>query len=148
MAYEELEQKRSYFNAGVAMAERIDALQRALNASRFNPFIFNMETGTYNYQIMINSLNSLLSECWGKLTNDEKTLGKKFDEVIGEYARLNPPITNKTSQRNGISEPVVDMKAWEKLRPLLLIYERQVKEFLEAHDMNSPNKDWDDDEGY
>ena len=40
------ERKKSIFNAGVAQAERIDSLQRALNSARFNFFV-HFEKLTY-----------------------------------------------------------------------------------------------------
>ena len=73
--------KKSRFNAGVALTERIDALQRAINSARFNPIAMNMDTGTYNFMVMINANDGLLDEAWAKLSDKEKASGNRIKKL-------------------------------------------------------------------
>ena len=142
MSYgEEYESKKSVFNAGIAATERIDALQRSLNAARFNLKMFNMETGTFNYEIMISSLNGLFHEAWAKLDPEEKVEGETIYSLIRSCMRIFPPI--KQSKMDNTK--YIDENNWEKLERLLIIYERTIKEYLDKHNLNAPNQE---EEGY
>lgn len=142
MSYEE-EGEKSIFNAGVAQAERIDSLQRAINASRFNVLAVNPETMTYNYQVIIDANNGLLDEAWAKLSDDEQKLGLKLKKLINDFIEIKPPMKKIT---NGMSEEMkINKDNYKDMLKLIDIYSRTIKEFLNSHDMNSPSKDEDDD---
>ena len=89
------EGSKSFFNAGMAMAERIDGLQRAINAARFNPLALNGELQKYNYEIMCSSCDGLLKECWGKLTPTEKTEARKIKEATEGFLQYFPVIMKR-----------------------------------------------------
>jgi hypothetical protein len=133
------EDRKSKFNAGVALAERIDALQQAINGARFNPLAPNMETGRFNFEIMVSANDSLLNECWAKLNPTEKNKGDRVRKVVMMFLRMNPPITRVNSELR------VNKKNYENLMEILDIYEKMNKDFLDAHDLNAPNKEDDDD---
>ena len=132
---DEEENKQSKFNPGVALAERIDNLQKAINASRFNPLARNEEVGRYNYEIMISSLDGLFNEAWGKLKPDEKVLGERIQLLIKEFLKMNPIIVFNNNQLR------INKKNYESFLDILNLYERTIKEFLEAHALSSPNID-------
>lgn len=131
-------ERQSLFNAGVAMAERIDALQRALNAARFNPLAFNPGTGTYNFEIMIRSCDGLISEAIGKMNDKEKESVKLIQQIIIDYQKFYPIFRNT---KDGLK---INMTNWEKLYPLIKHYEIYSKGVLDNHNFNSPDFDSDD----
>lgn len=134
----ENESSKSKFNAGVALAERIDSMQRALNASRFNPLAPNMETGRFGFEVMISANDSLLNECWAKLTPNEQKEGERMRKLVHLFIKLMPPVTKINNELK------VNNKNYEDLLNLLDMYEKMNKTFLDAHDLNAPNKDEDD----
>ena len=73
-----VEEKRGRFNAGVAFAERLDSLQRAINMARFNLVALNPTTGTYNFEVMKSALDSLFREAEPKCSDAEKTKSIAF----------------------------------------------------------------------
>jgi len=133
MAYDE-ETRGAIFNAGVAFAERIDSLQRAINAARFNPLALNPDTGTFNYEIMQSALDSLLNTSWGKLNRDEKEFGERMRKVVKAFIKSNPPIT-----KSGNGEPKISKQNYEKLVELLDFYEKVIQVFYDNHNLNNPD---------
>lgn len=132
--------KKSIFNAGIAQTERIDSLQRAINAARFNPLQINPETMTYNYEVLINANEGLLNEAWAKLTQEEQTKVLYIRKIIREFVKQYPPI-----YRNDKGEVDMNKENYDKLLQLLFIYEQANKELLDAHNLNAPNAE---EEGY
>lgn len=133
------EGKQSVFNAGVAMAERIDFLQRAINAARFNPLAMNPETQTFNYQIMIDANDALLNEAWSKLTEKEKTQARRIRKLVKEFVMIKPIVS-----RSNKGEMRVNNENYLRFMELIDIYEKINKELLDAHSLNSPDSDDDD----
>lgn len=138
MDYEDNRQSR--FNAGVALAERVDALQRAINASKFNPIAQNFETGTFNFENMTTATDSLMHEAWGKLNKLEKEFCLRIMQLMRDYKKQFPPVK---FDKNGNLQ--VNKMNYEKYLELQYYYERKAKEMLDAHALNAP--DSDDDEG-
>lgn len=136
--------KQSVFNAGVAQAERIDVLQRALNGARFNPQQFNPETETFNYQIMIDSLNGLMMECWSKAKESEQKEMNRLRNLLHDYIIVSPPIRIATSTKGEVY--YWDTVVYQSILKLLSYYEQLIRDVLDAHGMNSPNRDDDDDQ--
>lgn len=136
--------KISVFNAGVALAIRLDSLQKALNAARFNLQQFNPETETFNYQIMIDSLNSLRMESWSKLDKDEKVNLQRVDKLVKSFIKFRAPI-NEITTTTGKSYSW-NPENFTALVELLDIYERLIKDALDRHALNSPNRDDDDED--
>jgi hypothetical protein len=138
MSYEE--QRVSKFNAGLALVDRIDSLQRAINMARFNPLRLNMETGTYGYEIMVASNDSLINETWGKMSSKERKVAQRLRNTVHDFMRLYPPINVEKDGTNKINK-----ENYQKLMELLNLYETKNKEFLDGHGMATP--DYDDDDG-
>lgn len=142
MNYEET--SKSKFNAGVALAERIDSLQRAMNAARFNPRDFNPETKTFNFQIFISAADGLAMEGWSKFDRKEREMVSRVRAVIKKFQE-NKPSYYYDAGMDGETEFMWNEKNFDILMRLLEIYEKTIKDSLEHHDLNSPNKDDDDD---
>jgi len=139
---DEYEDRKSRFNAGVALAERLDALQRAINAARYNPLMVNPETGTYNYENIYSSFHSLTDEAWGKLSDGEKQHCLRLLNVAEQYKKVCPPIK---LDKNGTTK--INAKNFEQYMNFLNHAVRKAKEFLDRHNFNAPDSDGDD-EGY
>lgn len=133
--------KHSRFNAGVALAERIDMMQKAINMARFNPLAVNPETQTYNYQIMLEANNSLLAEAWAKLTEKEQVEADKIFKLANGFEKIFPIVNN-----NSNGTVTINRQNFEKFKYILTHYERKNKIYLDEHSLNAPNMD-DDDEG-
>ena len=136
------EGKKAKFNPGIAAAERLDAQMRAINACRYNLKSFNPDTGTFSYDAMNQAIVGLLMEAWGKLDKKERDEGDKIRMAIEDFIQLNPPMEKRNNKQT--QEMVWNEKNLRRLRELLLYFEMRVKDYLEAHDMNNPNKDFDD----
>ena len=132
--------KKSVFNAGVAFAERIDGLRRAINTSKYNPIAYNQEVGKFNYEIMLASADILLDESWGKLTPKEREEGDKYSKILNKMLKLNPIIVGNNR------EPKIDKDKLDKFMELFTLYERKIRIYYEAHDIDSPNKEQEDDD--
>lgn len=134
---------KSMFNAGVAQTVRLDRLQQAMNAARFNLKAINMETGTYNYECFLNAASNAVDEVWPKLDADEKKNIKKLIDTSIQLIRLHPPYESYYSK--GETKQTFNAKNYYELETLIMIISRRVREILDAHDFNSPSKDADAD---
>lgn len=132
------EGKYSKFNAGVALTERLDQLQRAINASRFNPIAMNLEVGTPNYEVWLNANDALLDECWAKLHDKEKKEGKRISKLIRDYIHKCPPLVNT---KDGTR---INQDNFSKMMSMLDLYTKKIKIYLDEHKLNSPNIDEDE----
>ena len=139
MDYED--NKQSRFNAGIALTERIDSLQRAINAARFNPLQTNQDTMTLNYEVMVSANEGLLAEAWAKLNKEEQALADKIRLTIRQVLEVYPPISQ---DKNG--EAQLNPQNYQKFLELINFFEKKNKEFLDTHNLNAPNQDYDDDE--
>lgn len=144
MSYENSEGVKSQFNAGVALTQRIDSLQRAINAARYNPFAINPETMTYNWQVMIDSLNGLYQEGRPKFTDAEQKDCEQIRGVVDKLIEFSPPVMTQTQGRYGTQRQSVDYESWTKLKKLLTIYEQKLRQYFDVHNLNSPNREDDD----
>lgn len=132
--------RKSIFNAGVALAERIDGLRRAINAAKYNPTAFNPEVGKFNFEIMVTSADNLLDEAWGKLTDKERLEGDKYSKLINQQLLVKPIIIGI-----GSKDPKINKDNLQKFLVLFTLYERRIRVYYEEHDLDSPNKEYDSD---
>ena len=131
--------KKAVFNAGIAKTYRIDSLKRAINSCRFNPLLINYETGTFNFEVMMLANDGLLNECWAKLSTQEQLAGEKMRMIVANYIKKFP-IAKKINTTGG-TDVSISKDNYYKFLDLFYIYERMVNEFLDNHDLDSPNKD-------
>lgn len=134
--------KKSVFNAGVAMTERIDGLQIAINSARFNLLAKNMEIGKFNYEIIIAANDGLLQEVWSKLSEKEKDMARKIQTVVHDYVEMNPLIINANGKVK------IHKENLKKFVEISDFYERTIKDFLEEHNLNAPSKEEEDEDEY
>jgi hypothetical protein len=130
--------RKSRFNSAALMMVRLDELQKAINSARLNLLAMNSDTSTYNYMVMINANDGLLDEAWAKLTPEEKLKGNRIKVLIKDFVETNPPITMFKN------ELYVNKKNLNELMVLLDIYCKLNKEFLDAHNLNTPDDEWDE----
>jgi hypothetical protein len=87
---------------------------------------------------MINANDGLLDEAWGKLTDTERDKGLRIKKLVKDYAETNPPIV----MRNG--ELVINRKSYSNLMTILDIYCQLIKDFLDSHNLNTPDDSGDE----
>lgn len=124
----------------MAQAERIDALQRAMNAARFNPLAFNPEVSRFNYEIMQASQDGLLAECWAKLPEINQKEGQRMKVIVEKFLELNPIVTKRND------EHIINRENYKKFLKIIDAYEKLNKVFLDITDLNSPSRDEEDDD--
>ena len=141
MAYDD-EGGKSRFNAGIALTERIDSLQRTINAAKFNPFAKNFETGTYNYEILIVAIDNMIAEGWDKFSDPEKEYCLKLLKIL--------EMTNETFSPIVVvgEEQKINYENYQNFKKIFGYCERRIKEFYGKHNLNAPSIDEDDDYDY
>jgi len=132
--------KQSKFNAGIAQTERIDSLQRAINAAKFNPLMQNFETGTFNFQVMISAADCLGREGWDKFNDAERTELNRYETLCKSWVQTFFPIISVKS--GGYK---VNNNHLQKFLELYDIWEKKLKIYLGRHSLNAPTRDEDDD---
>lgn len=130
---------QSVFNEAVLKMQRLDELQERLNLLNLDPTALNEFTGQYNFKSITNTLKSLLAEVWGKLSNLEKQNGLRLLKII-KSAMKNKPIfiTTKTGKK-------FNNENWEYIEELLFSYELLIRQYLEDHDLATPNAEAEED---
>ena len=141
MDYDSQDSSKSQFNAGVAHVERIDALQRAINFCKMNPLARNIETGTFNFEVMVASADCLVAEGWEKFSPDERLTVERWDNYIKSFLRVKPLLR---VSRTG--ELVINHKNYQQFLKDFAVYERILKEYYGIHELNSPSKNREDDD--
>jgi hypothetical protein len=142
MDYEDV--KLSKFNAGIAQTERIDALQRAINAAKFNPLMKNFETGTFNFEVMISAADCLSREGWDKFSVPEREDIHKYEMLVKNWVKTFFPISfTKSGDVKSINQ-----NHYQSFLELYDIWEKKIKILLGKHNLNAPSKDEDDDYDY
>lgn len=133
------EGRKSIFNAGVAQTERVDEIQREINRAWFNPLQKHMETGMWNFQIIIAGYDRIFDgETWAKLPDNLKEKGIAIQSVVHDFIKLNPIITE---QKNGTLK--INRENYENLIDRLRVWQRIIKVILDKVEFDSPNKDED-----
>ena len=72
----------SAFNEGAFQMLRLNKLQDRYHALSIHPLSFNVFANKYHYEIMFETVNSLLSEVWSKLNKKERDAGMKVKKNI------------------------------------------------------------------
>jgi len=132
--------QKSRFNAGVAQTERIDSLQRAIITSKFDLLGMNPDTESYNYEVVIIANELLINEAWAKMSKEERELAERTRKAARNYVTAFPPF----KIMNG--EIKVNRDNYTKLVELLDFYEKFTKRILDAHDLNNPSREEDDED--
>lgn len=135
------EVKESKFNEAAYQMRRFDKLADNINHSRLNPSDWNEYHNTWNYKVMTQCLNSLLAECWGKLTPDEQKRGQRMEKLLDLHLQLRPPHKMVKKRSGAVPKPVFTHDNWESFNILLSHYEKMIKVFMETHNLTSPRAD-------
>lgn len=143
---EQNENKRSNFNEASLKMIRINEYQSLLNHYAVNPLEYFAEEKKYGYEIQFTQLLNLLSEGWGKLTTDEKKEGKRYRSLIIDFLEVCPVHKRVTSYGYGspTQSSIVEKKNWDILKELLFQFQMWLMEVYEAHELSTPNKEFED----
>jgi hypothetical protein len=110
-----------------------------MNMARLNPLSMHHETGTYNYEVMLHAQDGLLAEAWAKMNAKEKMEADRIKDLIHSIIQKKPIFIQTATGLNFRADN------YQRFMDLINLYERKNKEFLDTHNLNSPNAD--DDEG-
>jgi hypothetical protein len=136
MAYE-TENILSKFNAGMFQTERIHTLQSRLNDCNANLSAFNGDFNCWNFELAFKTLCSLFSEVYPKLLIEEKNLGINFIESLDDNAKKFL-ILEQDENKNKLQLNDKNFKSYCKI---LFRFELMIKDYLDNHGLNNPNKD-------
>jgi len=139
--------KSSQFNAGLLQMKRLHETQDLLNRANLNPLALNEEVGVYNFEILFSSVNSLLNEASPKLGKVEREDAEFMRDAIKNFMLKKPVFEVKKNIKVGSNGMVNKFNEtnWRTLQRWLTKYETLVRDLLDKHSMNSPDKE--DDEG-
>jgi len=136
------EGKISKFNAAFFQMRRIGELQSRINFVSLNPLAHNEEFGVYNYNVWVTCIDSLLQEVLPKLGPKEKEKIKEIRELVHTFLNKRPIIVEKKSVNSrGRVQVHLDNEVWETAYKMLNIYEEEVRDLLDTHQMQSPTRD-------
>lgn len=136
--------KKSEFNAAVGQMIRISNLQQKINDIKINLLVYNDYYQSYNYQIYFMLCNSLLEECKPKLTDKEKDYGNYFRDKLTSVMDNNKVFKEVKLKVNGKKQIILDERVWNVLKKYLVDFESLVRKYLDLHDLNAPNKEYDE----
>lgn len=132
--------KLSKFNAAAFQMKRIADLQERINIVSLNPLAMNEQFGVFNYEIWVTSCDSLLQEVGAKLSTKERENIKKVRNKLHAFLNRNPILKEKR-MINGSRETKLNKNVWRVTYKAITIYEEYVRELLDIHQMNSPERD-------
>jgi hypothetical protein len=132
-------QQKAVFNEGMLQATRLNSIQDGINKVRINPLAFNLEQNCYNYQVWFYSLCSLLSEGTGKFSDTEVGELNSVQELIEKTLEFFPPHITIRNEVNNTKVTKVKAKNWDKIRKLLIIFEKQLRITLDEHGLTNPD---------
>ena len=132
--------KLSKFNAAAFQMKRIADLQERINIVSLNPIDMNEQFGVFNYEIWVTSCDSLLQEVSAKLSEKERKLIKKIRDKLHQFLNQNPILKEKR-MINGSKQTILNKDVWRVTYKAITIYEEYVRELLDVHQMNSPERD-------
>ena len=130
-------------NEGFFQIQRLHEIQKEIIEAKLNPFAYNIDKLTYNFNIIIRNLHSLLMEAWSKLTDDEKIQSERMRKIINDMINTFPPIKTIKNDYLGVKQNKVDYKNWDKIENIIFIYEHFVRECLDTHGLANPNIEGD-----
>lgn len=133
------ENLKSSYNAAELQMLRIGKYIDIISVSRFNPLAFSQITefmGMRNYQVMYEATISLWKEVESKCNDAEKDKINSLKRAVGILLKTYSPIIINARGEERVNQIILKtiIKANED-------FETQVRESLENHAMNSPNKD-------
>ena len=131
--------KLSNWNEGALQMLRFHELQKEINECNVNPTAFNIERNLYNYQIILNNINSVFSEASPKFKDRELELGMLRKKMIESFLESNPIHINRPNL-NHEEETFFFRPNWLRLKVMLFGYNLYVRRLLDIHKLTSPDK--------
>lgn len=140
---DDLDLKTSKFNEAYLKMIRIHKLQDTIIQCSFNPLLLNEKQQCYNYEIIIRCCGHIISEVWGKLTEEERKESMKIKNDIDEFLTKYPVHLKVNNQTNNKQNTRVEMTRWKILDKSLYDYNLYVRNLLSRTGYDSPNAEDD-----
>lgn len=136
MEYAPEEVRGAKINGGIFQVIRLHELQDMINRCWRNPLAFNTEEGSFNFELIFSSSQSMLSEVWPKLEVSDKKESLKLSSWIEQQLILNP-IYRFQNERGG--EPKIIKDNWLIMKKALQYFDLIVRGYLEQHGLTNPS---------
>jgi len=130
--------KESKYNEASFQMKRIHELQDKINKAKINPLLFNMEEGTYGFNVIFNSLCSAFGEIQAKLTDIEYLQGKIVMARIERLMEKQPVYESSWNGSTSNYNLSFNHSNWKILRNALDNFGFLVGKFKEKHKFSSP----------
>jgi len=122
------------FNQAFYQQERINELILRIDRLNINPLENNITFGLFNYEIILNDLNSLLATVYSKLTPKEREeINQKRIFLAGVFDKY--PVYRKKQER-----VIFYPKIWEAFKSLLFDYRISIELLMDKHELSNPSK--------
>ncbi len=135
------ETQQSEFNGAILQTQRMHALQDKINFCNLNPLVFDASLNAYNYEILFSCMRSLFKECRPKLNDKDREQGDKESLAIIYFMKTYPVKKKVTNVRGGKESVVINFSVWNTLEKALEDFEKNVREYLNKTNYNSPSVD-------
>jgi len=135
----------SAFNEAALKMKRIHESQDVINSMSVNLLMHNYVAEKYNYEIVCAELINLFHEVSGKLSDKEKTEGKRWRDLLIITLEVKPIFT--LEYQDGLGERKKynkhNSENWTFLRKIIFEFGDMIREYLEKHGMSAPNQESD-----
>ena len=133
--------KSAKFNQGVFQQQRLNDCMKGINLMESNPLGFNDEYNNFNYIIIFNNLNSLLSEISPKLKKEDLDDIKKWRSLIQKYITFFPVYEKIPPTMYGQkSTTIFNSSRWGKIESALYEFKNKIYGLMEKHGFGNPDK--------
>jgi len=134
--------KESSFNEAYLKMERIHKAQETINNLRTNQLAFNPLYNKYNYEIIISELISLCYEVAPLMKMEENKMFKSYRKLVNDlldYKPIHEEHKESSFEETKIKK-IVNVKNWDVLSNVMLMFEDFARGQVEAHGYSSPKK--------
>ena len=118
----------SGFNEASFKMLRLHELQKNLNDVKQNPFAYNYEIGSFNFQISFRVLNQYLQEIVSRLSSEEIIVVTTIRDLIKKFMELKIAEFKKNKK-----SVFIDAERWKFLEPHMESYETLLRTLADRH---------------
>ncbi len=139
----------SEWNEGNFKNLRLHEAQELINMGKVDPFSYSSEGTSWNYQIWKAGIDILYGEGCSKYTTGEESEideVKKIKDFIELFCDTKPPFKQITEHHidSQQSKFIPNIENQRKIKEMLEMYEKIVKQYNDDHGLSTRNKDEDD----
>ncbi len=126
--------KSAQFNAAMHFVNRVGLSQANINEANVNPTAYNVSAGVYNYELILRETINLYREVKPKLPYKKIEFAEKMKDLLVNFLSAYP-VHIRIDGR-----PQLAKKRWDIFWGMLDSYQDLIKQYLDDHEVNNPNK--------